>query len=84
MTITTNSNVTQLLVDWRNGNQGALNQLMPLVYDELRGLAKRYLRRENAAHTSSNRRQGDDKDWSRNTPLRNGRKNRSCMAGENP
>jgi hypothetical protein len=51
MTTTTNSNVTQLLVDWRNGNQSALNQLMPLVYDELRGLAKRYLRRENASHT---------------------------------
>jgi RNA polymerase sigma factor (TIGR02999 family) len=51
MTTTTNSNVTQLLVDWRNGNQNALNQLMPLVYDELRGLAKRYLRRENSCHT---------------------------------
>ncbi len=45
------SNVTQLLVDWRNGNNDALNQLMPLVYDELRGLAKRYMRREDASHT---------------------------------
>lgn len=47
----TSSNVTQLLVDWRNGNNDALNQLMPLVYDELRDLAKRYMRRENVSHT---------------------------------
>ncbi len=45
------SNVTQLLADWRNGNNDALNQLMPLVYDELRDLAKRYMRRENSSHT---------------------------------
>jgi len=43
--------VTQLLVDWRNGNQAALDQLMPLVYDELRRLAKRYMNRENPGHT---------------------------------
>ncbi|MDQ3012007.1 MAG: ECF-type sigma factor, partial [Acidobacteriota bacterium] len=48
---TTNSNVTQLLADWRNGNQDALNQLMPLVHDELRGLAKRYMSRERDGHT---------------------------------
>ena len=46
-----NSNVTLLLVDWRNGNQEALNQLMPLVYDELRGLAKHYMSREREGHT---------------------------------
>ena len=51
MTVTTNSNVTRLLVDWRNGNQDALNQLMPLVYDELHGLAKRYMGRERDGHT---------------------------------
>lgn len=51
MTTPTNSNVTQLLVDWRNGNQDALNQLMPLVYDEMRGLAKRYMSRERDGHT---------------------------------
>jgi RNA polymerase sigma factor (TIGR02999 family) len=45
------SNVTQLLVDWRNGNNDALNQLMPLIYDELRGLAKRYMSRERNSHT---------------------------------
>jgi len=49
--VATSSNVTQLLVDWRNGNNDALNQLMPLVYDELRDLAKRYMRRENSSHT---------------------------------
>ncbi|MBL8187320.1 MAG: sigma-70 family RNA polymerase sigma factor [Acidobacteria bacterium] len=51
MTIPTSANVTQLLIDWRGGNNDALNQLMPLVYDELRGLAKRYMRRESASHT---------------------------------
>jgi RNA polymerase sigma factor (TIGR02999 family) len=38
--------VTRLLVEWGEGNQEALQALMPLVYDELRGLARRYLRRE--------------------------------------
>ncbi len=51
MTTPTSGNVTQLLVDWRNGNDDALNQLMPLVYDELRGLAKRYMSRERSTHT---------------------------------
>jgi len=43
--------VTQLLVEWGNGNREALPALMPLVYDELRSLARRYLRREPAANT---------------------------------
>ena len=38
--------VTRLLVEWGEGKQEALRALMPLVYDELRGLARRYLRRE--------------------------------------
>ena len=33
--------VTQLLVDWGNGDQAALDRLMPLVYTELRQLARR-------------------------------------------
>jgi len=33
-------NVTQLLLEWRGGNQQALDALMPLVYDELRRLAQ--------------------------------------------
>jgi RNA polymerase sigma factor (TIGR02999 family) len=43
--------VTQLLVDWGNGNHAALDQLMPLVYTELRQLAHRYMRRERPGHT---------------------------------
>jgi len=44
-------NVTQLLVDWSKGDQQALDQLMPLVYGELRRLAGNYLRRERQGHT---------------------------------
>ncbi|MBL8208052.1 MAG: sigma-70 family RNA polymerase sigma factor [Blastocatellia bacterium] len=47
----TPSNVTQLLVNWNNGDQAALNQLLPLVNDELRRLARNYLRRESPGHT---------------------------------
>jgi RNA polymerase sigma factor (TIGR02999 family) len=43
--------VTRLLVDWRNGNSHALEELTPLVYAELRRLANRYLRRERSEHT---------------------------------
>src|SRR2546428_8399303 len=42
--------VTKLLVDWGNGNQAALDRLMPLVYMELRQLAHRYMRRERPGH----------------------------------
>lgn len=45
------ANVTQLLLDWRNGDQHALDALMPLVYDELRTIAKRYMSRERSGHT---------------------------------
>lgn len=44
-------NVTQLLISWGNGNKEALDKLLPLVYDELRRQAARYLRRERAGHT---------------------------------
>ena len=43
--------VTRLLLDWRAGNRAALNQLMPLVYQELHQQAARYLRRERPDHT---------------------------------
>jgi RNA polymerase sigma factor (TIGR02999 family) len=43
--------VTQLLVRWSGGDQAALEQLMPLVYVELRRLASGYLRRERRDHT---------------------------------
>ncbi len=38
--------VTRLLIDWSNGDTSAADDLMPLVYDELRRRAKSYLRRE--------------------------------------
>src|SRR5205085_2188614 len=44
-------NVTQLLVKWGEGDKAALEQLMPLVYSELRRLARNYLRRERQDHT---------------------------------
>ena len=43
--------ITQLLIDWGNGDQAALEKLMPLVYTELRRLATNYLRRERMGHT---------------------------------
>ncbi len=43
--------VTDLLVDWTDGDKAALDQLMPIVYDELRRLAERYLARERRDHT---------------------------------
>jgi RNA polymerase sigma-70 factor, ECF subfamily len=51
MTIPSREEVTDLLNDWSNGDQEALNRLMPLVYDELRRLASRYLRHERVGHT---------------------------------
>ena len=44
-------NVTKMLRDWRNGDQEALEQLIPVVYDELHRQAARYLRREHPGHT---------------------------------
>jgi RNA polymerase sigma factor (TIGR02999 family) len=43
--------VTRLLRDWRDGNRDALDQLMPLVYDELRRLARRHMRHQAPGHT---------------------------------
>jgi RNA polymerase sigma factor (TIGR02999 family) len=43
--------MTQLLVDWRNGNRRAFDELMPLVSHELHRLAKRYMSQENPGHT---------------------------------
>ena len=42
--------LTQLLVAWSNGEQDALDQLIPLVYDELHRLAHRYMAREGEGH----------------------------------
>lgn len=43
--------VTQILIEWSNGDRGALDRLIPVVYTELRRQAARYLRRERAGHT---------------------------------
>lgn len=43
--------ITQLLVEWGGGNQSALENLIPLVYDELHRIAKRYMRQQSAGHT---------------------------------
>ena len=43
--------VTRLLLAWRDGDEGALARLMPVVYDELRRLAASYMRRERPDHT---------------------------------
>lgn len=43
--------VTQLLQEWRKGDQGALEELTPVVYKELHELATRIFRREPAGHT---------------------------------
>jgi len=43
--------VTRLLAEHRDGREGALAELMPLVYDELRAVAARHMRRERDGHT---------------------------------
>jgi len=43
--------VTELLIEWSHGDRGALDRLMPLVYEELRNVARHHLSRENAGHT---------------------------------
>jgi RNA polymerase sigma factor (TIGR02999 family) len=45
--------VTELLHDYRQGNEEAFDRLFPLVYDELRRIAHHLLKRERAAHTFS-------------------------------
>jgi RNA polymerase sigma factor (TIGR02999 family) len=47
----TPQDITRLLVRWSRGENGALDQLTPLVYDELKRLARSYLRRERPDHT---------------------------------
>ena len=40
--------VTRNLIEWRNGNQAAIEKILPVIYDELRRSARRSLRRESA------------------------------------
>jgi RNA polymerase sigma factor (TIGR02999 family) len=43
--------ITQLLIEWRNGDEKALDGLIPLVYDELNRLAHHYVRRQRPGHS---------------------------------
>ena len=43
--------ITELLAEWSDGNQSALDELYPLVYHELHRLARRYMSRERKDHT---------------------------------
>lgn len=43
--------VTRLLGDWMDGDQNALEALMPLVYDELKRMARRYMQSQPSGHT---------------------------------
>jgi RNA polymerase sigma factor (TIGR02999 family) len=45
------TDVTQLLIGWRKGDRASLDEMMPLVYNELQRLASYYLSRERAGHT---------------------------------
>ncbi len=43
--------ITILLTDWSRGDELAVEQLMPLVYEELRRMAKSYMRSQPSGHT---------------------------------
>jgi len=51
MTTLSADNLTGLLFEWRQGDEAALDKLTPLVYDELRRIAHRYVQRERDGHT---------------------------------
>lgn len=51
MTAPSQKQITQMLVDWGNGDQAALDKLTPLVYRELHRLARSYMVRERPGHT---------------------------------
>lgn len=51
MTTQNRKGVTQLLAEWNRGDSAALEQLMPIVYDELHRIAVAYLNRERFSHT---------------------------------
>ncbi len=48
---TTSHEVTQWLHEWSNGDQAALDRLLPVVYGELRQMAHRYMARQKPGHT---------------------------------
>ena len=45
------SDITRLLVAWSDGDQSALERLLPLIEKELHRIARNYMRRENPGHT---------------------------------
>jgi RNA polymerase sigma factor (TIGR02999 family) len=51
MTTTSTQEITRLLADWSGGDPAALEKLTPLVYAELRRIARRQMRDERAGHT---------------------------------
>jgi RNA polymerase sigma-70 factor (ECF subfamily) len=51
LTATSASEVSQLLINWGQGDESALEKLIPLVYDELRKMAHFQMARENQGHT---------------------------------
>ena len=73
MTEVSPNQITGWLVEWGQGNKLALDHLMPLVYAELRRMARRYLRNQPAGHTLQTTElihqaylklaRGGDKDW---------------------
>ena len=48
---TPGGNISTLLRAWSDGDQRTLNVLTPIVYDELRSLARRYMKRERPGHS---------------------------------
>ncbi len=50
MATSSNKEVTQLLLAWSDGDQTALDQILPLVHGELHRLARRYMQRERVGH----------------------------------
>jgi len=51
MAIPTSQEVTRLLIAWGEGDQTALDEVLPLIYQELRRMARRHLGRERGGHT---------------------------------
>jgi RNA polymerase sigma-70 factor (ECF subfamily) len=51
MTTLTADDLTGLLIEWGQGDRAALDRLTPLVYDEIRRIAHRYVQREHEGHT---------------------------------
>ena len=51
MTTLSADDLTGLLIEWRERDRGALDRLTPLVYDEIRRIAHRYMQREREGHT---------------------------------